>query len=92
MPVDTRDLAKQFTASDLECLDDVYRLGQQFIESASSLPFLPKQEFYRAAKRFEQEFANARYRIGKTQPPSSEEGNPHHRISEEGRSNEPDAS
>ena len=90
----TMNKTKQLSRADLECFDDVYRLGQSFIESASSLPFLPKKEFAKEAKRFEQEFAKAKEKIGKTQLPFSEDSlvTPHNRVSEGGHVDELDAS
>ena len=88
------DRTKQLSRADLECFDDVYRLGQRFIEKASSLPYLPKKEFTKEAKRFEQDFAKAERTIGKALLPFSEDsvGTPHHRVSEEGHADELDVS
>ena len=56
---------KQFTQSDIDLFEDVYRLGRKFIDSASSLPFLPAKEFAREENRFEKEFEKAREKLEK---------------------------
>ena len=94
--LDAQSRTKQFTRADVECFDDVYHLGQRFIENVSSLPFLPKKNFAKAAKRFEQEFAKAREKIGMTERLFSEDSprTPHDRVSNlrKSHANEPDAS
>ena len=62
------DRTKRFSASDIELLEQVYSLGRKFIESASSLPFLPTKDFAREEKRFEQTFARARAQVEKYSP------------------------
>jgi len=62
------DRTKKFNASDIELLEQVYRLGRQFIESASSLPFLPTKDFAREEKRFEQTFARAQAQVERSSP------------------------
>ena len=57
------DRTKQFCASDIELLEEVYRLGRKFIESASTLPFLPAKEFAREEKMFELTFARAQAQV-----------------------------
>ena len=64
----TLNRTKQFCASDIELLEEVYRLGRKFIESASTLPFLPAKEFAREEKRFEQTFAKAQAQMEKHSP------------------------
>ncbi len=62
------DRTKQFSASDIELFEEVYRLGRKFIDSASSLPFLPMKEFNREVTRFEKTFEKARAQLEKTCP------------------------
>ena len=62
------DRTKKFNASDIELLEQVYRLGHKFIESASTLPYLPTGEFAREEKRFEQSFSKARAQVEKCSP------------------------
>ena len=59
---------KQLNASDIMLFEDVYRLGRKFIESASSLPFLPTKDFAREEKRFEQTFARAQAQVERSSP------------------------
>ena len=59
---------KQLTDSDIELFADVYRLGRKFIESASSLPFLPAEEITKEEKRFEKAFEKARARMEEFSP------------------------
>ena len=56
---------KQFNFSDIELFEDVYRLGRRFIDSASSLPFLPAKEFTCEENRFEKEFEKTREELEK---------------------------
>ena len=64
--LDPQGRSKRLTRVDVQCFDDVYHLGRRFIENASALPFLPKKSFDEAAKRFEEEFAEAKAKIGAT--------------------------
>lgn len=57
---------KQFTHSDIELFDNVYRLGRNFIESASLLPFLSTRDLTREEERFEKTFETAREKLQTT--------------------------
>ena len=48
--------------------DGSIRLGRKFIESASTLPFLPTKDFAREEKRFEQTFARAQAQVERSSP------------------------
>ena len=62
------DRTKRFSASDIELLEQVYRFGRRFIESASTLPFLPKKEFAREEKRFKHTSSRAQLQVEKQSP------------------------
>ena len=62
------DRTKQFSASDIELLEQVYRLGRKFIETASTLPFLRTKDIAQEEKRFEQTFDKAKARVEKSSP------------------------
>ena len=57
---------KEFTASDIELFEEVYRLGRKFIDSASIIPFLRNKEFIRETTRFEKAFEMARAQVEKS--------------------------
>ena len=59
---------KQFTHSDIELFENVYRLGRNFIESASLLPFLSTRDLTREEERFEKAFETARARMEESSP------------------------
>ena len=67
------DRTKQITASDVELFEEVYRLGRNFIECASTLPFLTAKECAKESKRFEQAFATAREKVKTPLPLDSED-------------------
>ena len=62
---------KQFTHSDIELFDNVYRLGRNFIESASLLPFLSTRDLTREEERFEKAFETAREKLETASPACS---------------------
>lgn len=62
---------KQFTHSDIELFDNVYRLGRNFIESASLLPFLSTRDLTREEERFEKAFETAREKLQTASPACS---------------------
>ena len=62
---------KQFTHSDIELFDNVYRLGRSFIESASLLPFLSTRDLTREEERFEKAFETAREKLETASPACS---------------------
>lgn len=62
------DRTKQLAVSDVELFDKVYRLGRKFIETASTLPFLPTKEFALNENRFEKAFEKARARVEESSP------------------------
>ena len=59
---------KQFSHSDIELFENVYRLGREFIDCASVLPFIRAKEFACEEKRFEKEFEKAREKLEKGSP------------------------
>jgi hypothetical protein len=62
------DRTKTLTASDIALLEEFHRLGRKFIETASTLPFLPTKEFAHEEKRFEQTFDKAKAQVEKSSP------------------------
>ena len=62
---------KQFTHSDIELFENVYRLGRNFIESASLLPFLSTRDLTREEERFEKAFETAREKLQTASPACS---------------------
>ena len=59
---------KQLTQSDIELFEDVRRLGRNFIDSASVLPFLPVKEFTAEETRFDKSFEKARACVEESSP------------------------
>ena len=62
---------KQFTHSDIELFDNVYRLSRSFIESASLLPLLSTRDLTREEERFEKAFESAREKLETASPACS---------------------
>ena len=68
VPREKLNPTQQFTHSDIELFDNVYRLGRSFIESASLLPFLSTRDLTREEERFEKAFETAREKLETASP------------------------
>ena len=60
-----QDRTRRLTAADIEKLEDVFRLGIQFVGTASALPHIPRQAFARWERPFEQSVAKTRKQVEK---------------------------
>ena len=66
--LNTRSRTKKLTLPDVELFEDVHRLGRNFIDSSSVLPFLPVKEFTAEETRFDKSFEKARACVEECSP------------------------